>query len=187
LKINNCDIIDRIYEETLNLIFTYGAKGWTMDTVCKKSGIAKDTLYRIISKKEELIKDTLLKALDKHDKAMQNLLIQDRDFFCILRDSATLLSEFIAKFSLDKLSQIFLQYPSVERTINNGMEEYFQNFTNFLNEGKKSELLKESVDTKLLINLIHSCVMQILKHPETYNATEDTEALLDYFIDGIKR
>ncbi|MDC7126348.1 MAG: TetR/AcrR family transcriptional regulator [Spirochaetales bacterium] len=186
MKTDNPDIIDRIYDETLNLIFSYGAKGWTMDTVCQKSGIAKDTLYRIINNKEELIKNALLKELGRHDEKMKDLLLQNKDFFHTLKDSTALLSDFLEKISLDKLGQIFLQYPRMETAITNGMDDYYLNFANFLEEGKKSGLLKENVDTKLLINFIHSCIMQILKKPEIYNATKDTESLLNYFIEGIK-
>lgn len=186
MKTNNNDLINKIYSETLNLIFNYGAKGWTMDTVCEKCGIAKDTLYRVISNKENLIQDALLKMLDEHSKEMIDLLSHDEDYFNTLKRIAIQLSNFLEQFSLDKLSQIFLAYPSVEITINNEMEVFFQKFERFLDKGKNRGLLKKDLDSKLFVKILQTCVMQFLKQPKVFNATKDTELLLDYLVEGIK-
>lgn len=186
MKKNNEEMIERIYKETLTLIFTYGSKGWTMDTVCKRSGIAKDTLYRIIGNKENLIKNAISKVLDKHSKKMTNLLNQDKDFFNTLRLITDHLSEFLSQFSLNKFSRIMLEYPSIESTINNAMEDFYQNFENFLNEGKKYGCIKKNVDTKLLVRIINASIIQFIKQPEDFDASRNTDMLLDYLIEGIK-
>lgn len=186
MKTDNIDTLNKIYNETLGLIMTYGVKGWTMDTVCKKSGVAKDTLYRIIGNKEELLKSVIMQALDEHNHKMKSLLHQDQDFFAALRDITTLLSVFLSRFPLEKLGQIFLAYPSIEKAINKKMEDFFVSFELFLNQGKKSGYIKENVNAALLIEIIHTCIMQFLKKPEIFNATEDIKSLLDYLIEGIK-
>lgn len=186
MKTNNSEVLTRIQKETLNLITTYGVKGWTMDTVCKQSGLAKDTLYRIIGNKEDLIKRVLVQVLDEHNQKMADLLNQDKDFFITLREITAVLSSFLAKFSLDRFNQVILEYPSVEKTINDNMEVFFANFEIFLDDGKKAGYLKENVDPKLFINIIHTCIMQILKQPEKFNAAQDITIFLDYMIDGVR-
>lgn len=186
MKVNNSDILARIHAETLNLIITYGVKGWTMDTVCKRSGLARDTLYRIIGNKEDLINSVFQKVLTEHNYKISELLDQDQEFYATLRDIVMVLSEFLARFSLEKLNQIFIEYPSVEKSINGDMENFFVKFERFLDDGKRAGQLKENVDPQLLVKITHACIMQILKQPEKFNATEDIKTLLDYLIDGIK-
>lgn len=185
MKANNSEILNRIYAETLGLIVTYGAKGWTMDTVSKKGGVAKDTLYRIIPNKEELIKSVLMQVLDEHNHKMEMLLDQKLDFFKTLYGVSDLLYAFLLKFNSEKLNQIFLEYPLIEKAINEKMEAFFSCFAVFLSDGKKSGYLKEHVDERLLIHIIHTCIMQFLKQQEQFHPVEDTRSLLNYLIEGI--
>jgi AcrR family transcriptional regulator len=186
LKTNNADILNKLHEEALNGILTFGVKGWTMDTLCRKCGLAKDTLYRIIGSKEDLVKNALIKEIRKNNQIIIELMNQDKYYFDVFREIITFSSDFVARFSSEMITQVFYEYPTIEKAISDEMEQVFHFYQVFLEEGKKTGQLKENVDTRLFMNIIHACVMQFLKQPETFNAKEDTKVLLDYLIEGIK-
>jgi len=186
LKTNNSDLMDKICAETLALIAAFGIKGWTVDTLCQKSGISKDTFYRIIKNKEELIKTVLLKEFDTHMHKMTELMGREEKYFDALKEMVALVSKLFAKIPPARLKGVFLEYPSLEKAINEKMEDYFANMEDFLNRGKRLKLIKKNVDPGFVIKIIHVCIMEFVKQPEKFNINKDIEVLLNYLIEGIK-
>ena len=55
LKTNNEEVIRSVYSNTIRMVNDYGIRGWNMDDLARESGLAKNTLYKIIGNKEALI------------------------------------------------------------------------------------------------------------------------------------
>jgi Transcriptional regulator len=175
----------RLYAETIAMIRERGARGWSMEGLGKRSGIAKDTLYRVVPTKQMLIEQAVLAELEGHSRAMEAHLRRDEDFFDVLRGSAALLSSFLETLPFAALGEIFLEYPSVERVVEAAMADYYAKLERFLAKGKRSGRIRKAADPKLIVNVLRLCILEFLAKPDTYDAPKDAARLVDCLIDGI--
>jgi len=177
--------MEKLYSETLKLIKEFGLRGWTIDTVCQKCGIAKDTFYRIMKNKETLVRKALIREVDTH---LSGLFMQesDKDFMGTLKDIVVRISSFFLAVPTEKLAVVLLEYPTLEKEVNDRVEKSYGQLESFLVKGKDLGKIKKSADLKFLLKVIHGCIMQFVKDPGNYNVEKDINKLLDYLIEGIR-
>jgi AcrR family transcriptional regulator len=175
----------RLYAETIAMIRERGVKGWSMEGLGKRSGIAKDTLYRVVPTKQALIERAVLAELEGHSLAMEAHLGRTEDFFDVLRGSASLLAAFLETLPFVALGEIFLEYPSVESVIEGAMADYYAKLECFLARGKRAGRIRKSADPKFIVNVLRVCVLEFLAKPDAYDAPKDAARLVDCLISGI--
>ena len=185
MKAANSAVHDKINSETLLLLKTYGIKGWSMDTVRQKSGIAKDTLYRMVGSKEKLIQRVLLKTLSEHSERMSEALRYSETITEALHTSAVLLVRLMDEIPPEHLQVVFLEFLSLETGINDAMNGYFNVLSGFFEAQKAASRIRRDGDISLLIGIIHAAVMAFIKHPEKYDLNSSVKTFIIYLAEGI--
>ncbi|MEG0693400.1 MAG: TetR/AcrR family transcriptional regulator [Oscillospiraceae bacterium] len=187
MKVNNNDFWEKLHNETLLLIVEHGAKGWTVNTICKNVGIAKDTFYRIIGTKENLVKRVILQEIDLHLSKI-TLIIGNHDvFFEKLKAIIESLSTFFIKLPSNKLREVMIEYPSIEKSVNMSLADSVTSIENFIDMGKELGEILKTVDSQLIVKVLHLCMIEFITTDDACNAESDIEKLLSYLIYGVKQ
>ncbi len=185
MKVNDSNVLDRIDDETLKLLSRHGVRGWTMDTVRASSGLAKDTLYRIVGSKEKLIGRVLIKYFSVYRDKMSAALSMDKELAAILRQNLMLLAELLQILPPERIHAILLEYPALDLQINNVMGEYSALLASFIDDKKRKGQIKAGVRSDLAVRIIQAFMRDTLRRSNESDIYNDTETFVEYLTKGI--
>jgi AcrR family transcriptional regulator len=112
MKVCNEVIRKRIIQTTCDLLRRNGLKGWNMDILAHETGLAKNTLYKIIGSKEQLLEEVVISKMIQDLEHIDLITQEEKDYM-------TAVNKMIEKFiDLTKnnnfIPRIYFEYPSIE-------------------------------------------------------------------------
>ncbi len=186
MKVKNLLVVNRVKNEAASLIKTSGCKGWTMATLAKRSGMAKDTLYRIYPSKEALIREIVVDGIIEYQGKVRQLLEDDRQYEDRLHELIIEFAFFASRLSVDNMQAIFLEYPAIEEEITQASSQYYDAITSFFEKGKRQGFLRQDTDIAIVIRMINAYTLDALKFHDREAIVADIQKMADFLLDGIK-
>jgi len=188
MKYNDINIQNRILEQVNRLIFEKGVKGWNMDQLAELSGLAKNTLYRVIGKKEEVIEKVVLQYIHRVQTQLIPIISSDNDYMASLRKLMSLFPQLLNGFYTEHMKAIFLEYPSIEQSVFRHRDEMTDSIIAFFNRGVSEGYLREDLKAEVLFSTLQSIVMGHSRlNKEKDQLKNQLEAAFSYMVFGIKK
>lgn len=185
MKINNQMLIQRIKSEAFNYVQINGVKGWNMAMLASKTGVSKDTLYRIFPSKEQLLRDILIDGILEYQKLVENIAADSRPYPELLPLIVEHFAAFAARLSTENVQAVLLEYPSIEEEFSCSQNSYFKAVADFLEKGRHIGYFKPDLDVGFLIKIINAYTMHFLKITPAPALKNDLNMLAAYLLEGI--
>lgn len=172
------------------LFFRYGIKSVTMDDIAKHLSISKKTIYQFFKDKDEVVHTLMEQALEK-----------DRhDFNSIVKKTANVVEEVF--MMMKKMHEIFgninpnifydlrKYHPKTWELFHKFRTEFIYGMVvNALDKGKKDELVRADVNSKLLAKLrveeIDMAFQPTVFPPDKFKILDVHLSLTEHFLYGV--
>jgi len=186
MKCNDSQVEERIYRKTKELITSKGIKGWHMDHLAKESGMAKNTLYKIIGSKENLILEVVLNDLKQVEEEFKALLMLG-DEKLITQKLSDLISRNIIDFIGGYLNEVLLEYPSLEDKVKANEDNIRNMIVTFIIMGQSQNQFKKEVDPRIFFESILGIILHQVRLGYSGDVLSDKiEKAFTYMLEGIK-
>ena len=181
---------ERILSAAFELFFRYGIKSVTMDDIAKHLSISKKTIYQFFRDKDEVVHTLMQQALEK-----------DRhDFNAIVKKTANVVEEVF--MMMKKMHEIFANinpnifydlrkyHPKTWELFHKFRTEFIYGMVvNALDKGKKDQLVRADVNTKLIAKLrieeIDMAFDPAVFPPDKFKILDVHLSLTEHFLYGI--
>ncbi len=186
IKYDDENIRNQILRHVGGIIFTKGTKGWNMDDLSARAGLAKNTLYRIIGSKEEIIKEAVIEHIKDVQSRLYVILHSDEDYTSRLKKALNIFPDLLNAVYSESFSCVFRDFPSIEATIINRRKEISKSIVDFINEGILNKELKKNFNAEIVFETFQAIVLYYLK--SDYKPHEKKSKISDAFgiiINGI--
>jgi len=163
MKANDSRVEQRIFQKTAELISRKGIKGWNMDQLAEASGLAKNTLYKMIGSKENL----LLRVTIEHVKGVQSnlseILADKRDYLSTLEAAAAIFPDLLNIHSTEQIREIFLEYPDIEVCVRSHQDDSTKVLMDFIQKGIDNGVLRDSIDAMQVYEILQAIILFYMK------------------------
>ena len=190
-KANKRNIKEIIYNKAAEYLFKYGLKGWNMDQLAAETGMAKNTLYKIISYKEEMIEEIFSKKVNKINNDLNNIISNcnysdENNYFIELKNISTILLDTIKHTESRQAREVFLEYPAVEKEVKEIRENIYSKIIDYLKKGVEKNFLKNNKNVKLYFELLQAFAFYYIKEKNNEVANVEIFNSVEILIDGIR-
>ena len=138
MKIRDEKIQENVIRATEKLYLKQGINGWNMDTVARESGLAKNTLYKIIGSKEQLVVTIVIGRLRHNVDEIVGIFEKEKDFVKAVETGAHRLARSISMDNPLALPAVFREYPSIKETFDEISRELSTSIHGHLNRARKA-------------------------------------------------
>ena len=160
MKVRNADIQNMVLEQTRQMIVARGLKGWNMVDLAKQSGLAKQTLYRIIGSKEKVIERVVLSQMEKTFGYLNLIVAESSDF----REFATRFIKeapgFLAMVPRITLPEIYLEYPAIEKKATEFQIEITRPMLDFFHKAIAEGYIRDDITAEFLFDLARGGMLE---------------------------
>ena len=163
MKFNDVNIEQRVLEKTADLILEKGIKGWNMDQLSDEVGLAKNTLYKIIGSKEVLIETVILKFIISVQKQLVSVINNEKDYLTAFQKIINLFPMLINNFYTDFMKEIFIEYPSIEKSVSSHQDEITKAIINFIGKGIEEGIIKNDIPKEFIFEMFQALVLYFIK------------------------
>lgn len=179
IKYDDENIRKQILRHVGEIIFTKGTKGWNMDDLSARAGLAKNTLYRIIGSKEDIIKEAVIEHIKDVQSSLYGILHSEENYSSRLKKALNIFPDLLNAVYSESFSCVFRDFPSVEATIINRRKEISKNILDFINEGILNKELKKNFNAEIVFETFQAIVLYYLK--SDYKPHEKKSKISDAF------
>lgn len=187
IKYDDENIKKQILRHVCEIIFTKGTKGWNMDDLSARAGLAKNTLYRIIGSKEEVIQESIMEHIKDVQSRLFGILNSNENYSSRLKKASEIFPDLLNAVYSESFSCVFKDFPSIETNIISRRKEINKSIVNFINEGILNKELKKNINAEVVFESFQSIILYYLK--SDYKPHEKKSRISDAFsiiINGIK-
>lgn len=186
-KANNKNIRKKIYNKASQYLLNYGLKGWNMDQLAAETGMAKNTLYKIIGYKEDMIREIYLSKIKSIKKDLVVIINNDNNYFDKFLNLDMVFLDLIKYTESRQAREVFLEYPQVENEIRKIKENINSHVVNFLKTGIEKNKLKNDKEADFYFDLLLSFAFYYVKEKNIKNNKELFRESLNTLIKGIEK
>lgn len=188
MKVCNEEIKERIIQTTRDFLKKYGLKGWNMDLLACETGLAKNTLYKIIGSKENLLEQTVLSKI-KHDLAQIGLIIhEETDYEKAIHKMTERFADLVKNNFDYVIPTIFLEYPAIEAKVISSREEIYASLYSFISTGMENGLIRDDVTPEFIVDLIKGVVLHYFRSGLTGDRFEMAfQCAMDCLVNGLMK
>ncbi len=180
MKIRDEKIRENVLRATGKLFLMHGINGWNMDTVARETGMAKNTLYKIIGAKEQLIESIVINRLRNNIDAIVGIFEKEKDFVRAIETGARHLAHSISLDNPLVLPRVFREYPAIKEKFDDISRELGTSIHGHLNRARKAGTIRKDVDNDILISMVTAVINHYLS--ENFKGKEFEEKLYTSFI-----
>jgi len=187
MKVCNEEIKGRIIHTARDFLRRYGLKGWNMDMLAHETGLAKNTLYKIIGSKEKLLEETVLSKI-KGDLAHIGCIIhEETDYEKAIHKMTERFADLVKNNFDYVIPTIFLEYPAIEAKVISSREEIYASLYSFFNTGKENGLFRDDMTAEFVVDLIKGIVIHFFRSGLTGDRFEMAfQCAIDCLVNGLK-
>ncbi len=188
MKINNEDIQNRVMDKTREMVINRGLKGWNMVDLAKETGLAKQTLYRIIGSKENIIEKVVLAQMEFTFGNFNRIFEKNLPYPETLALLYKKVPEFITTGTRVTLPEIYREYPSIEKKALAFEKKISTQLIAFLKRGIEENYFRADVDPKFLFDLMRGGILEhYLRAGLTGEALKDAvKKAFSYLLIGVR-
>jgi len=188
MKVSNSDIRDRVIRTTRELLYKHGLKGWNMDHLAQETGLAKNTLYKIIRSKENLLEQVILEKM-REDLAQIELILAGEQDYDRAVDRITERFADLVKDNFDNvIPSIYLEYPAIERNVRTSQKEIYASLVAFILKGMDRGVMRDDVTPEFILDLAEGIVLHYYRSGLTGDAFERAfQCAMGCLVNGLKK
>lgn len=162
MKYNDKQSEQRVLEKTAELLSNRGIRGWNMDQLAAETGLAKNTLYRIIGSKEELIERVTLNQCRSVHLRIVNVINRETSYMKTLE---IIVDEYPEHMSLytNFFREVFLEYPRLEKTVRGYSDELKVRIIQFLERGIDEGYLRADLKAESVFEILQAISLFYIK------------------------
>ena len=166
MKAGNQIVEKRIYNNVWTLLNKYGHKGWNMDDLAKMSGVAKNTLYKIVGNKESLLSKVVFAVQDEYTAVLKQASGSDEPLKALysLTERIPLIFE---RYDIASIRELMVQYPKLAAEYKAREERMTQALLALYERGIKDGYVRKNIDVKFLTTLQSIVREQMIENAET--------------------
>lgn len=186
MKANDLRVEQRIVQKTAELISHKGIKGWNMDKLAEATGLAKNTLYKIIGSKENLLRRVTIGYIHDVQNKLSEILDINEEYFTVLKKAISIFPELINRDYANHMHEIFLEYPEIELLVRSHQDDMTRNILDFIQKGIDIGVLKGTLDTMQVFETLQAIVLFYMK--EELSSEEKSARIsnsIQYLLQGI--
>ncbi len=186
MKVCNEVIRKRIIQTTCDLLRKTGLKGWNMDLLAHETGLAKNTLYKIIGSKEKLLEQVVISKMIQDLEHIEMIIKDEKDYM-------TAVNKMIEKFiDLTKnnnfIPRIYIEYPSIEMKIKSKQSEIIASIFRFIRNGMDMGLVRDDLAPEFIYDLIEGAAMHYFRMGLAGSDFEKAfQCAMDCLVNGLKK
>jgi len=163
MKFNDVNIEQRVLEKTADLILKKGIKGWNMDQLSDEVGLAKNTLYKIIGSKEVLVEKVVLEFIISVQKQLVSVINNEKDYLTTFQKIINLFPMLLNNLYTDFMQEIFIEYPTVEKSVRSHQDEITKSIINFIGKGIEEGIIKNDITKEFMFEIFQALVLHFIK------------------------
>lgn len=152
MKAGNEIFENQIYKNAWKLLGQYGLKGWNMDDLAQSSGIAKNTLYKIVGNKETLLSKIVLDLQEEYIAFIENTACSN-DPIKSLYEFIEELPKILYDYNILVIQQIRIRYPRLSQTFNKNEQRITNALIVLYNNAQNCGLLRDDIDLEFFVAL----------------------------------
>ncbi|MDF1616758.1 TetR/AcrR family transcriptional regulator [Petrocella sp. FN5] len=185
MKYNNEHIFELILDNTKTLLNEKGVKGWSMDQLAMASGLAKNTLYKIIGSKKEAVLSVIYRDMDEVQHHLKKRLKTEADTIMI----EDLIDTFLLTFSNlhgKYLKEVLIEFPGNGPRIENQINEMRWLLAELFELVRERSHLRADIDVELLFNCLRGISTEFIRLGYTGERfVEKSKTAYGYLLKGI--
>lgn len=188
MKCNDTYVEKRVLDKTANLILNKGIKGWNMDQLSYEIGLAKNTLYKIIGSKEALIEEVVLRFIINVQRQLVEIIKNEKDYITALEKIINLFPLLINNYYTGFMKEIFITYPSIEKSVRSHQDEITKSIINFIGKGMEDEIIKNDVTEEFTFEMFKALILHFIKSgAKDKELSEKLAVSFNCLINGIRK
>ncbi len=188
MKVSNADIRNRVIRTTGELLYKHGLKGWNMDILAQETGLAKNTLYKIIGSKERLLEEVVLSKMRRDHVEIDKILHEEKDYATAVNRITERFADLV-KDSFDKvIPDILIEYPGIEKNVRSSYKEIYASLIAFILKGMDQGVMRDDVTPDFIIDLVEGIILNYLRSGYTGDAFERAfQCAMDCLVNGLRK
>jgi len=186
VKYCNADIRERVIQTTRELLLRHGLKGWNVDLLARETGLAKNTLYRIIGSKEQLLEQVVFSKMSQDIRHIEKISREEKDYLTAVNK---MIEKFVELAKNDILvTQIFVEYPSMEKRIRSSRKEIIASICTFIKHGMDIGLVRDDLSPEFIFELAEGMALHYFRIGMTGSEFERSfQCAMDCLINGLRK
>lgn len=163
MKTNDLRVEQRIFQKTAELISQKGIKGWNMDQLAEATGLAKNTLYKIIGSKENLLQRVTHGYINDVQNKLSEIMANNEDYLTAFKKAIYIFPDLINGYYADHMHEIFLEYPEIEICVRSHQDDVTRHIIDFIQKGIDIGVLNSTLDTMQVFETLQAIVLYYMK------------------------
>jgi len=178
---------DRVYEIAREYVFQRGVAGWNMDDLARDAGVTKRTLYKMIESKEKLIGEIINGFIKGVQERIAVIISEEQEYYKAVRNVMAEFPALAGSMNSRSISDIFIQYPDVEKQVIAGRNELTAGVIAFFERGIKGGHLRKDLTGGFILELFQAMVIYFIKISNGGEAfSKNITAAFGALMDGLK-
>ena len=173
----------RIFQKTVELLQKNGIRGWNMDELSLQSGLAKNTLYKIIGSKEDLMERIVMNYYQEIHSRLIEILDQAQDYDYTFKKSIQVYIDLSPAY----FAEIFNEYPNIEKRVSTKYSAVRQRLIDYIRRGIDENYLRADLDAEKIFELLRSVSLLYDNKFSDHERIEKLQFAFDCVINGIVR
>jgi AcrR family transcriptional regulator len=158
MKTNNPEIRDLVLDKAIEIMLQRGVKGLNMADLARSSGLAKNTLFKIVGSKEVLIETVVTRQMESSLSSLTMIIREGEGY----QETAKRILKEYPLFLADNLRvpapEVFLEYPAIQKKAEEFQKKAATAVIAFLKKGQKEGHIRDDVTPEFLSDLIRGIV-----------------------------
>ncbi len=153
MRVSSADIRGRVIRTTRDLLKKHGLKGWDMDLLALETGLAKNTLYKIIISKESLLEQVILSKMREDLVQIEQILNEEADYAKAVSRITQRFADLVKDNFDYVIPGIYLEYPALEKNVRAAQKEIYASLNTFILKGMEKGVMRDDVTPEFILDL----------------------------------
>ncbi|OGP52889.1 MAG: hypothetical protein A2Y65_05910 [Deltaproteobacteria bacterium RBG_13_52_11] len=175
MKVSNSILEQKIADRARDYIFQRGVLGWSMDQLAADTGIAKNTLYKIVSSKEDLVLKVVINYVQATQAQLVALIEHEPDYLTALEKMIVIFPALVGGHATNAFQDVFNEYPSVEESVYSHRDMLTNKVIGFLETGISRGILRSDLQADFIFSMLQALILYFMK--STNHGSELSERL----------
>jgi AcrR family transcriptional regulator len=188
MKVCNADIKERVIRTTSGLLKKNGLRGWNMDILARETGIAKNTLYKIVGSKERLFEQVILSKMEEDLLQVRHIINDEKDY---ARAVDRITGKFVdlTKDNIDYVfPSIYREYPGLEKKVRTSQKQITSFIIDFIRKGMDQGLIRDDVAPEFVLDLIEGIALHYFRTGVSGTKFEKAfQSAMDCLANGLRK
>jgi len=158
VKADKPEIQERVLEKAAEFFSKRGVKGWNTADLARETGLAKNTLYKIIGSKENLAEKVLIEQIKVTTTLLNRIIQEEGDYRQAAKRIFDEGPEFLSKRPRVIMTEIFVEYPAIERKVLDYQNKAALFVIEFIKKGQSEGHIRNDIEPEFLYDLIRGIV-----------------------------